>query len=181
MLGLPKSTELNKQLPKNAIYAKFQMSNAEKGKVDADISKILIVNEVSAAKINSGIASSAKEPMPSINCCIIVVLVLEYGTQAKLAVYHTKLMQTEWQEQDRLSLELKGLDMDAVWENVLRSIEGGEWKDELSLDENLALREQQQKLEKEIARLKKLARSEKQPKKKFELVQKINVLKSMKN
>ena len=43
------------------------------------------------------------------------------------------------------------------------------------------LRKQQEKLEKEIARLKKLARSEKQPKKKFELVQKINVLKSMKN
>ena len=74
-------------------------------------------------------------------------------------------------------MELKGLDMDAVWENVLRSIEGGEWKDELSLDENLALREQQQKLEKEIARLEKLARREKQPKKKFELVQKANVLK----
>lgn len=52
MLGLPKSTELNKQLPKNAIYAKFQMNNAEKGKVDADISKIMIVNKVSAAKIN---------------------------------------------------------------------------------------------------------------------------------
>ena len=43
------------------------------------------------------------------------------------------------------------------------------------------LRKQQEKLEKEIARLEKLARSEKQPKKKFELVQKINVLKSMKN
>ena len=52
MLGLPKSTELNKQLPKNAIYAKFQMSNAEKGKVDADISKIMIVNEVYTEKIN---------------------------------------------------------------------------------------------------------------------------------
>lgn len=195
MLGLPKSTELNKQLPKNAIYAKFQMSNAEKGKVDADISKILIVNEVSAAKINIAEGENVKsffvlavilkkkefdeKTIITISKLIPqnMVLVLEYGTQAKLAVYHTKLMQTEWQEQDRLSLELKGLDMDAVWENVLRSIEGGEWKYELSLDENLALREQQQKLEKEIARLEKLARSEKQPKKKFELVQKANVLK----
>ena len=49
------------------------------------------------------------------------------------------------------------------------------------LRESQAALEAQQKLEKEIARLEKLARSEKQPKKKFELVQKINVLKSMKN
>ena len=35
MLGLPKATELSKQLPKNAIYAKFQMNTAEKAKIDA--------------------------------------------------------------------------------------------------------------------------------------------------
>lgn len=34
MLGLPKSTEMNKQLPKKAIYAKFQMNTAAKDKVD---------------------------------------------------------------------------------------------------------------------------------------------------
>lgn len=34
MLGLPKSTEMNKQLPKKAIYAKFQMNTAVKDKID---------------------------------------------------------------------------------------------------------------------------------------------------
>ena len=29
MLGLPKATELNKQLPKKAIYAKFKMNTAD--------------------------------------------------------------------------------------------------------------------------------------------------------
>ena len=52
MLGLPKSTELNQPLPKTAIYARFQMNAAEKAKIDADISRIVIVNEVSAAKLN---------------------------------------------------------------------------------------------------------------------------------
>ena len=52
MLGLPKATELNKQLPKNAIYAKFQMNTAEKAKREADISRITIVNDVSSAKVN---------------------------------------------------------------------------------------------------------------------------------
>ena len=48
MLGLPKTTELNKQLPKKAIYAKFQMSPTAKAKFDADISRINIVGEISS-------------------------------------------------------------------------------------------------------------------------------------
>lgn len=52
MLGLPQNTELNKQLPKNAIYAKFQMNTAAKERIDRDISRIYIVNEVSASKVN---------------------------------------------------------------------------------------------------------------------------------
>ena len=47
MLGLPKSTEMNKQLPKKAIYTKFNMNTAAREKFDADISRIAIVNEIS--------------------------------------------------------------------------------------------------------------------------------------
>ena len=50
------------------------------------------------------------------------------------------------------------------------------WNEELSLDENIALHMKQEKLQKEIARLEKQARAEKQPKRKFELVQKIKLL-----
>ena len=60
MLGLPKATELSKQLPKNAIYAKFQMNTAEKAKIDADISRITIVNEVSAEKVHIFFRSSGR-------------------------------------------------------------------------------------------------------------------------
>lgn len=54
----------------------------------------------------------------------------------------------------------------------------GVWNEELTLDENLVFHEKQAKLEKEIARLEKRARAEKQPRKKFELVQKINELRN---
>ena len=46
-----------------------------------------------------------------------------------------------------------------------------------SLEEQIIADEQRAKLQKEIARLEKQARAEKQPKKKFELVQKIKMLK----
>ena len=42
MLGLSKATEMSKQLPKKAVYAKFQMNTYAKEKIDADISKITI-------------------------------------------------------------------------------------------------------------------------------------------
>ena len=45
-----------------------------------------------------------------------------------------------------------------------------------TLDEQIEVNEKRQKLEKEIAKLEKQARAEKQPKKKFELVQQIKAL-----
>ena len=35
MLGLPKTTEMSKQLPKKAVYAKFHLNTAAKEKIDS--------------------------------------------------------------------------------------------------------------------------------------------------
>lgn len=75
------------------------------------------------------------------------------------------------------SITLSGLDLDTVWEEIVKSVEGGEWSVELSLEENILQKDRIEKLQKEIARLEKQARNEKQPKKKFELVQKLKNLK----
>lgn len=195
MLGLPKSTELSKQLPKNAIYAKFQMNTAEKAKIDADISRLTIVNEVTAAKINIADGELVKsffvllvalkrkdfEDKTIITISKLIpqnmLLILECDGEAKLATYHTKLMQTEWKPKENLSIELKGLNMDAVWENIIVEIGGITIAQGNTLDEQIAVDEQRAKLQKEISRLEKLARTEKQPKKKFELAQQVKMLK----
>lgn len=195
MLGLPKATELSKQLPKNVIYAKFQMNTAEKAKIDADISRIIIVNEVSAEKVHIAAGEQVKsffvllvalkkkdfddKTIITISKLIPqnMLLVLECGDEAKLATYHTKLMQTEWKRKEALSVELKGLNLDSVWENIIMQIGGITVNQGNTLDEQIAAGEHRQKIEKEIAKLEKQARAEKQPKKKFELVQKANVLK----
>ena len=195
MLGLPKATELNKKLPKTAVYAKFQMNTAEKAKIDADISRITIVNEVSAAKVN--IAPGEKVQAFFVLQVVLkrrefnertlivlskiipqnMVLLLEYDGQAKLAVYHTKLLQTPWSDPETLSLAINGLNMDAVWENVIVQIGGIQVQEGNTLDQQLAQDDQKAKLEKEIACLQKQLWAEKQPKKKFEIVQRINTLK----
>lgn len=197
MLGLPKSTELNKPLPKTAIYTKFQMNAAEKAKIDADISRIVIVNEVSAAKLNLAPGESvqaffvlqvtlkhrefSEKTLITLSKLIPqnMVLLLECDGQAKMAVYHTKLLQTPWRDPADLTLAIKGVTMDAVWENVIVQVGNIRLQTGNTLDRQIAIDEQRAKLEKEIARLEKLAWAEKQPKKKFELVQKINSLKGV--
>ena len=197
MLGLPKATELSKQLPKNAIYAKFRMNTAEKAKIDADISRITIVNEVSAEKVHIAAGDQVKsffvllvalkkkdfddKTIITISKLIPqnMLLVLECGDEAKLATYHTKLMQTEWKRKEALSVERKGLNLDSVWENIIMQIGGITIDQGNTLDEQIAADEYRQKIEKEIAKLEKQARAEKQPRKKFELVQRVKALKKL--
>lgn len=66
--------------------------------------------------------------------------------------------------------------MDAVWENVIFQVGNIQPQTGNTLDQQITIDEQRAKLGKEIARLEKLAWAEKQPKKKFELAQKISVL-----
>lgn len=195
MLGLPKSTELSKQLPKTAIYRKFNMSNAEKEKFDADISRLSIVAEISPQTLSITVGEtvqsvyvllvSLKKKDFSDNTIIKVtklinqnmLLVLECEGESKLAIYHTKLIQSEWKPTDELQLSLNGLNLDEIWESIVVQVGEIAVEDGKTLDEQIIVNEQRAKLQKEIERLEKLARKETQPKKKFELVQKINLLK----
>ena len=195
MLGLPKSTELSKQLSKKAIYLKFNMNTAAKDKFDADISRITIVSEISPATttIAAGESISAiyvllvslkhkdynEATIAQLNRLInqSMVLVLECGSERRLAIYHTKLIQGEWKPADDCKIQLKGLNLDDVWNNIVVQIGSIDVEKGNSLEEQIAVDEHKAKLLKEIERLDALARKEKQPKKKFEISQQINKLK----
>lgn len=191
MLGLPKATEMSKQLPKKAIYAKFQMNTAAKEKIDADISRITIVNEIAPNKVNIPAGDEVKnffvllvslkrkefdeKTIATLSKLIPqnILFILGYGNESKLAIYHTKIMQTDWKPTESCTIELRGLNLDKVWENIVVDIGGVSIADGNTLDEQIEADERRQRIEKEIAKLEKQARTEKQPKKKFELVQQI--------
>lgn len=194
MIGLPKSTELNKLLPKKAIYAKFQMNAADKKKIDADISRITIVNEVSPENSNIPAGEKVKsffvlhvllkkKDFDRKNIITIAKLIpqsmlfmLEYENESELAVYHTKLIETQWSKTDELLLELNGITLDKVWENIIIQISGINVENGNTLDEQIAIDERKAKLQKEIERLEKRKWAENQPKKKFVLYQQIEKL-----
>lgn len=203
MLGLPSKAEVSKMLPKKAIYEKFNMNTAQKAKFDADISRINIVGEITPAtlqiaegkivqcfyilqiilknkKYDEKAIAGLQKLIPQ-----RMIFLLQYENDYCLAFYQNRLYHTEWTALENLSVVLNGMDVDVVWTNTVKAIvcneKCGVWNEELTLDENLANLEEQLRIKKEIARLEALARKEKQPKKKFELVQQINKLKDGEN
>lgn len=186
-------------LPKKAIYEKFNMNTAQKAKFDADISRINIVGEITPSTVqiasgktvqsfyilqiilknkeyNEKTISGLQKLIPQ-----KMVFLLQYENEYCLAYYQNRLHHTEWTGLDNLWIPLNGIDLDAAWTNTVKSIvwgeESGIWDKELTLDQNLAKAEENLRIKKEIERLEALARKESQPKKKFELVQKIRKLK----
>lgn len=189
MLSLPEITQVHKALPKAQIYRKFELTNAQQAKFDADISRIDIVNEVSSRtipaiqdgeKVKSFYVLSVMlktkdyEPKNIERIAKLIpqnlVFALQFEEEIQLAVFCEKLFATGWLSEGNAAIPLTGLNFDEVWENIIKKIEGGEWDNSLTLEENIELKEKKAKLQKEIDRLEKQARKEVQPKKKFELV-----------
>ena len=89
---------------------------------------------------------------------------------------------TAWQKPENLYLTIDGMNMDAVYENFVRQIADSntqvQWNEDLSAKENTAKIEERKKLQKQIEKLERQLRKETQPRKKFELYQKIKELKN---
>lgn len=94
----------------------------------------------------------------------------EAATSGNSAFKVSRYYHTDWMPEHALNLKIEGLNMDAIWENLIAQIGGIKIGLGKSLGEQIRIDDQKAKLQKEIEKLEKQARAEKQPKKKFELV-----------
>lgn len=196
MYGLPQTTEIRKQLPKKAIYAKFELKPAQRDGFDADVSRIDIVAVVSPTTVPA-IASGEnikefyvlevqlkKKDYDEKNIAMLsklipqnILFALQYEDQTQLAIHHTKLIKSEWKPTDDTTISLTGLNLDTVWENIIKAIgeiqvqEGKTLVEQIQADERLA------KLKKQIEELERKCRAEKQPRMRLELYEKLTILK----
>lgn len=195
MYNLPEKTIMKKQLSKAAIYKKFNLNSSAKARFDSDISRMDIVGEISQSTVSLPAGDSVssifvlqislkKKDFDEKSITLIsklieqkMIFVLEFENKAKLAVYYGKLFQTDWQDINDISINIQGLNLDSAYQNMIIQIGDIHIENDNSLDEQIICDEKRAKLEKEIARLEKLARAEKQPKRAFELHQKITKLK----
>lgn len=195
MLNLPKSTEVNKTLPKKAIYASASLNTAEKDAFDENIKKLTIVNEITANSVNIEASENVtgffvlavslkkqdydKKVIEKVFKLINqrLILVLQYDDMAQLAVFYGKLFASEWQPTQDLQIKLQGLNFAQVWQNVVLQITKVELQKGRTLDEQLVVETERAKLQRQIDALSKKAWAEKQPKKKFAYAQELNELK----
>ncbi len=195
MLNLSKATELNKFLPKKAIYDKFNMNTQEKERFDEDIKKLVISNEISPTTLSIAKGENVEsifimhvqlksDSYNEKNIALIsrlisqkIMFVIEYSGKARLAVFHQKLFQSQWKPTTENKVDLKGLNLDQVWENLIVQISGLEVQTNKTIDEQIKYNEIKAKLQNQIELVEKQARTERQPKKKFELVERLNKLK----
>lgn len=191
--GLPSSTEIRKPIHKKILYAKFptELSGERRRQFDDDIGRIIITNEISSVSVNIKEGEQVKsifvlqvelknKAYNERNIVLIsklfgqhLLIVLKYVDEVQFATYQTRLLHSEWMEADNACIKLLGLDLDAVWENLVTQISGIVVTDDHSLDEQIVIEQEKAKLLKQIEELDRKARKEMQAKKKFEMFQRL--------
>lgn len=196
MYGLPQSTEIKKQLPKKAIYAKFELKPAQRDGFDADVSRIDIVAVVSPTTVPAVAAGEdikefyvlavqlKKKDYEEKNIAMLsklipqnILFALQYEDQTQLAIHHTKLIKSEWKPTDDMTISLTGLNLDTVWENIIKAIGEIQVQEGKTLVEQIQADERLVKLKKQIEELERKCRAEKQPRMRLELYEKLTILK----
>ena len=195
MYGLPLSTEIKKQLPKKAIYAKFALKPSQRESFDTDVARMDIVAVVSPSTVPAlGIGTEVKEfyvvavqlkrkDYEEKNLSLLfrlisqkMVLALQFAQETQFVIEHTQLITSAWMPTEEAQLPLSGLNIDTAWEHLVKSIGQIEVEQGNTLAEQIAVNEQRAKLSAQIATLKRKMANERQPRKKRALYEEIKKL-----
>lgn len=196
MFGLPKSTEINKQLPKKAIFEKFKPNAAERKLFDEQINRLSIVTEISPQTVSI----AADEDVAAIYIILVhmktvdcdkkniillsklidqnMLFALQYDGDIKFAAYRAnRVLMSDRKPIDEWKFKLKGLDLKAIWDALVADVAQIEPVEDKDLDEIIIRKEFQEKLKKQILVLEKKAMNERQPRRKWDLAEEIKQLK----
>lgn len=201
MLGLPPSTELNKPLPKTAVFAKFALTAKQREHFDADISRMTLVNAVSphtvpalaeGGEVKSFYVLSVqlkRKDYDAKNITMLARLIpqhllffLQCNDEMQLAVFHERLFVSAWSKSGSVAhLPLSGLNLDSIWGNIVMHVGDFAVAEGNTLKEQIRQNEAQAKLKKQIETLEKRCRAERQPRRKMELFEELKQLKQAYN
>ena len=196
MFGLPKSTEINKQLPKKAIFEKFKTNASERKLFDEQINRLSIVAEISPQTVSI----AADKDVAAIYIILVhmktadcdkkniillsklidqnMLFALQYEDTVKFAVHRAnRVLISDSKPIDDWEFKLKGLDLKSTWDALIADIARLEPISGKDLDEVIIQNEFKEKLKKQIASLEKKAMNEKQPRRKWDLAEEIKQLK----
>ena len=196
MLGLLPSTEVKRPLPKAQLFKRFDWTPSQRERFDGVVSRLDFVNWISPRtvpaiavghEVNEIFVVEVSLKSHDFDTKAIelltkyipqrIIYVLRFEDEAKLAAYHGKLFTAPWQSLDAISLTLSGLNLDAVWENIVSTIGDFTVEQDKSLTEQIKIDEERDKLLRQIEALERQMKATKQPRRKRELFVELQRLK----
>jgi hypothetical protein len=188
VLGLPHSTEVNRRIAKEKLYANVALTSQTRDMIREQVEAVVWRNKLSDSTIGVSAGETVKEiqvfevelrqrgldkRVPSaiaraIPYKILFVLTYQDEAQAWMEASNT-FYHTEWFALSGFTLKFEGLNLDAVYETLVRQISGGRLDSVGGIADAVARDKQRQKLERDIAALEKKVLREKQFNKQVEL------------
>ncbi len=188
MLGLPSSTEVNRRVAKEKLYANAILNTSTKDMIKDQIESVIWRNKLADSTMSVAEGETVKEIqifevvlrqkaldkriLPTIAKAIPykILFVLTFGSEAQawMEVSGT-FYNTDWFTLDGFMLRFEGLNLDAVYENLARQIAAGRLNAEGDIAKAVERDKQRRKLEREIAALENKVLREKHFKKQVEL------------
>lgn len=197
MLGLPDETEISTLLPKKRMFEEFELSVKQRLQLNRDVSRMNFTNVISPDTIPSlkkteGISAiyivkvdlrdgaldmkafeKIARSMPQ-----HMLYIIEHEGWSQLAIFYEQFFVSSPVSNDSLpKLQLEGLDMGSVWENLVLEIGNFKLEKGRSLSEQIRFNIWRNSIKAQIEDLQNKAYKAKQPHVKMELIQKINFLK----
>ena len=195
MIDFPKSTVVCRRLPKEAFYQHLSLTATLKARFVSDVEQIQVENSLTQRNLNLENKSDIKEILllslhlkkQDFDGKIVeaiarqnphkLIFLLVYEDMRQLAVYHSKLYCTDWMKEKDLSLTLSGSTLAEIWDNLIRQIavssESVLNQKNQTIDEQLKIQDEMNRLNKLIKKTEAAAWKERQPKKRFELYTKL--------
>ena len=188
MLGLPRSTEVNRRVAKEKLYQNAALVPRTREMIKDQIDSVFWRNKLadSTMAISAGETVAEiqifeiqlrqreldKRVLPAIAKAIPykILFFLVFGDEAQAWIEAAGMFyNTEWQPLGGFTLKFEGLNLDAVYENLARQISGGRLGTDGDIEEAVDRDKQRQRLERDIVALEKKLLREKQFNKQVEL------------
>ena len=188
MLGLPRSTEVNRRVAKEKLYQNAALVPRTREMIKDQIDSVFWRNKLadSTMAISAGETVAEiqifeiqlrqreldKRVLPAIAKAIPykILFILVFGDEAQVWIEASgTFYNTDWQPLGGFMLKFDGLNLDAVYENLARQISGGRLGTDGDIEEAVDRDKQRQRLERDIVALEKKLLREKQFNKQVEM------------
>ncbi|MBU9723639.1 MULTISPECIES: DUF4391 domain-containing protein [Bacillaceae] len=198
MLIFPKKSKVGRIMPKEAFYKHLTLKGDIREKFVSDIKRIVLEYKLSPDTLNVEKGEEVAEILvlslelkkKELDYRTVeaiarqnshkLLFIIKYQDQFQLSLYYKKIYKTDWIPEQDISLNMTGLNLDSVWNGLVEQVALREdikiAQNNISVSERLEQQERIIKLQKEIDKLEKASRNEKQPKKRFELYTKLQDL-----